>query len=55
MECGTNAFFCGDTLIKYSSPFLEECDDGNNFNGDGCSSTCIIEPLYECTPGKTDA
>ena len=21
----------------------EECDDGNNIDGDGCSSTCIIE------------
>lgn len=24
---------------------LEECDDGNATNGDGCSSTCTIEPL----------
>ena len=29
-----------------------ECDDGNTENGDGCSSTCKIEPGWECT-GKT--
>ncbi len=23
---------------------LEECDDGNAVNGDGCSATCLIEP-----------
>ena len=27
---------------------FEECDDGNNDDGDGCSSTCTIEPEYEC-------
>jgi hypothetical protein len=26
----------------------EECDDANIINGDGCSSTCGIEPCYEC-------
>ena len=26
----------------------EECDDGNNISGDGCSSTCTIENEYEC-------
>ena len=25
---------------------LEECDDGNNQNDDGCSSKCTIEPGY---------
>jgi fibro-slime domain-containing protein len=33
--------YCGDTLVHL---YLgEECDDGNNVNGDGCSSTCKIE------------
>ena len=27
----------------------EQCDDTNNFNGDGCSSTCFVEPGYNCT------
>ena len=25
-----------------------ECDDGNNIDGDGCSSTCKIEDGFEC-------
>ena len=25
-----------------------ECDDGNNIDGDGCSSTCKIEKGFEC-------
>jgi len=26
----------------------EECDDGNNVAGDGCSSTCRVEEGYRC-------
>ena len=26
----------------------ETCDDGNSVNGDGCSSTCLIESGYFC-------
>ena len=33
---------CGDGKVD-GNPFTEECDDGNNKNGDGCSSTCKIE------------
>lgn len=40
VECST----CGDG-IKTS---LEACDDGSNSDGDGCSATCTIEPLYTC-------
>jgi cysteine-rich repeat protein len=36
--------FCGDGIIDED----EECDDGNNDNNDGCSSTCRIE---ECGDG----
>jgi proprotein convertase subtilisin/kexin type 5 len=32
---------CGDGLL-----FVLPCDDGNNINGDGCSSTCQIESGY---------
>jgi cysteine-rich repeat protein len=27
----------------------EACDDGNPDDGDGCSSTCIIEDGWDCT------
>lgn len=44
---------CGDGIL---SPQFEECDDGNNINGDGCSSDCRVEPqpsacLPTCVPG----
>lgn len=29
--------------------FNESCDDGDLMNGDGCSSTCAIEPGWTCT------
>lgn len=32
-------FFCGNGLLEAG----EQCDDGNIFNGDGCSSGCRIE------------
>jgi len=35
---------CGDGKVMSS----EECDDGNLVDGDGCSSTCQIEPLFGC-------
>jgi TonB family protein len=31
---------CGDRLVEGD----EQCDDGNKINGDGCSSTCRLEP-----------
>lgn len=34
---------CGDGL-RYE----DACDDGNTVNGDGCSSTCIIEDYFTC-------
>ena len=40
--------YCGDGIVNQ---WWEECDDGNNINGDGCSSTCKIEE--EC-PGDYD-
>lgn len=30
---------CGNNLLETG----EQCDDGNTVNGDGCSSTCLIE------------
>ena len=35
---------CGDINCgNWSINYLEECDDGNNINGDGCNSCCQIE------------
>ena len=35
---------CGDGIILGN----EECDDNNDVNGDGCSSTCLEELGYQC-------
>lgn len=37
---------CGDGVLN---PPGEECDDGGTANGDGCSSTCKLEPGRFCT------
>jgi len=34
---------CGDGLIQSG----EQCDDGNNTSGDGCSAACQAEPPFE--------
>jgi cysteine-rich repeat protein len=30
----------------------EECDDGNDVSGDGCSASCQIEPIFDCVGGS---
>lgn len=35
---------CGDGIDLG----LNECEDGNEEDGDGCSSTCKLEPNYAC-------
>jgi len=35
---------CGDSSLTDA----EACDDGNTANGDGCSSTCTLEPGFMC-------
>ena len=30
----------------------EACDDGNTINGDGCSSTCMVEENWSCSGGS---
>ena len=37
-------FVCGDSMVTGA----EVCDDGNTVDGDGCSSTCTLEPGYTC-------
>jgi len=45
-QCG----LCGNGLLDYG----EECDDGNNIDGDGCSSSCEFESVPRlCPPGTT--
>lgn len=34
--------YCGDGILQ--TIYSEECDDGNNSNGDFCSATCTVEP-----------
>jgi len=34
--------YCGDGILQ--TAFGEQCDDGNNENGDFCSAICIVEP-----------
>lgn len=38
---------CGNGSVETS----EGCDDGNAFDGDGCSSTCRVESGYACRHG----
>ena len=35
--------------------YAEQCDDGNNANGDGCSSSCVVEPNSSCFGGSPSA
>jgi len=39
--------YCGDGIVTYTNG--EQCDDGNNMDGDGCSAHCFneVEPI-EC-------
>ncbi len=42
---------CGDGVIR---PGLEECDDGNDLDGDGCGSSCLIEEDWQCSGVPSD-
>lgn len=42
---------CGDGMRTRG----EECDDRNWAEGDGCSSSCRIEPLFQCTRNHYNA
>jgi cysteine-rich repeat protein len=41
---------CGNDILEAG----EDCDDGNTTDGDGCSSTCQIEPASTCGDGTID-
>jgi cysteine-rich repeat protein len=47
--CSGDSMVCGDGTREPSCN--EECDDGNQDAGDGCSSTCLVEPGLGCTVG----
>lgn len=47
VPCG-NEIFDGISVPK-GVTVNEQCDDGNVINGDGCSSTCVVEPFYFCS------
>ncbi|CAD8130676.1 unnamed protein product [Paramecium sonneborni] len=36
---------CGNGQLN---SYYEECDDGNNNGGDGCSSLCTVEEFFRC-------
>ncbi len=39
---------CSNGYVNDTAPYTENCDDGNLNNGDGCDSTCHIEPGWKC-------
>lgn len=41
---------CGDGTVKTTGAdgIIEECDDGNNIDGDGCDANCQIESHFYC-------
>jgi cysteine-rich repeat protein len=41
---------CGNGILD----FAEECDDGNNVDGDGCDSLCRVEPYDQDGDGIDD-
>ena len=45
--CSTS---CGNGSIETG----EDCDDGNEINGDGCSSACKLEAGFSCTTVQKD-
>ncbi len=64
-RCGDGIRAIGVSVMKNSTAraltkdgnfmmYEEECDDGNLEEGDGCSSTCKIEPGYYCVYSRPD-
>jgi fibro-slime domain-containing protein len=43
------AIVCGDTTVEGG----EQCDDGNDEPGDGCSATCTLEDGWTCPLGAS--
>lgn len=49
------SFSCGDKSINWNSNYFEQCDDGNQINGDGCSSDCRSEFCLNGSPCITES
>lgn len=56
-DCDILSQHCEDSVCKSGSAIVcgngriepgEACDDNNKVNGDGCSSTCVVENNYSC-------
>ncbi|HEY5961156.1 MAG TPA: DUF4215 domain-containing protein [Polyangiaceae bacterium] len=45
-SAGTGTARCGNGKVDLG----EDCDDGNRWNGDGCSSSCTIDDPFRCMP-----
>lgn len=45
---GYSNCLCGNGIIDPISGYTEDCDDGNNLDGDGCSAGCKIETGWDC-------
>ncbi|MBI2559481.1 VWA domain-containing protein [Candidatus Woesearchaeota archaeon] len=41
---GSVSAICGDGVLDFG----EQCDDGNNVDGDGCNAACSFEPKEQC-------
>ncbi|CAD8104762.1 unnamed protein product [Paramecium sonneborni] len=53
LRCGENQMLIDHVCINQCGNGIlinqyEECDDGNNYGGDGCSNLCLIEDSYQC-------
>ena len=44
---------CGDGKVMPFIPSPTYCDDGGTTSGDGCSSSCTVEPGWSCSRGGT--
>lgn len=43
---------CGDGVVDFV--LMEQCDDANTNDGDGCSSACAVEATASCGNGTVD-
>lgn len=48
-DCANLVTTCGDGIVEVG----EQCDDGNTFDNDGCSSSCLIQSGFSCDNSQT--
>lgn len=49
---GAPSATCGDGKLTDSAGNPDGCDDGNLFDGDGCSARCQLEPGFVCNSAE---